>query len=75
MNPLFVAWHTKEPPVWGPVGRLEYDRGIYRFCYTQGARQLVDFRPFDGMDDLAQVYESTELLPLFQNRLLPKSRP
>jgi hypothetical protein len=75
MNPLFVAWHTKEPPAWGPVGRLEYDRGIYRFCYTQGARQLVDFRLFDGMDDLAQVYESTDLFPLFQNRLLPKSRP
>jgi len=75
MNLLLVAWHLKEPPVWGPIGRLAYDGGIYRFCYTHGARQLVDFRPFDAMEDLEQVYESTALLPLFQNRLLPKSCP
>jgi hypothetical protein len=76
MNALFVAWR---PPVddqtgWRPVGRLEYDGELYRFCYTKGAK-LPGFRAFAQMDDLKKIYESEELFPLFANRLLPKSRP
>lgn len=75
MNALFVAWRPdKASSGWRPVGRLIHEDGLYRYCYTQGARQ-PDFRPFSGMDDLEQVYESEELFPLFANRLLPKSRP
>ena len=75
MNALFVAWRPeKASSGWRPVGRLVHDGGLYRFCYTQGARQ-ADFRPFSGMDDLEQVYESEDLFPIFKNRLLPKSRP
>ena len=75
MNALFVAWRPeKASSGWRPVGRLDHDGGLYRYCYTQGARQS-DFRPFSGMDDLEQVYESEELFPVFKNRLLPKSRP
>jgi len=80
MNTLFVAWHTKAPPVgndpvWGPVGRLEFENGVYRFCYIQGANSLSGFQPFAGMEDLGQVYESNKLFPLFANRMLPPSRP
>jgi hypothetical protein len=60
---------------WSPVGRLIHDGQVYRFAYTQGARTAKDFHPFPGMDDLTAVYESTELFPLFANRMLPKSRP
>ncbi len=75
MKSLFVAWHASEPsPIWGPVGRLSYENGHYRFQYTHGAKLLSGFQPFDGMEILEQVYESTELFPLFHNRLLPKSR-
>lgn len=75
MNALFVAWRPeKASSGWRPVGRLVHDGGLYRFCYTQGARQ-ADFRPFSGMDNLEQVYESEDLFPIFKNRLLPKSRP
>jgi hypothetical protein len=75
MNVLFVAWRPEEASSgWRPVGRLMYDGGLYRFCYTRGAHQ-PDFRAFSGMDNLEQVYESEELFPIFQNRLLPKSRP
>jgi HIRAN domain len=75
MNALFVAWRPdKASSGWRPVGRLVHDEGLYQFCYTRAARQ-PDFRPFSGMDDLEQVYESVELFPLFANRLLPKSRP
>lgn len=80
MNSLFVAWHANDPPVWGPVGRLDYEpgpetgSGLYRFQYMRGALSLAGFQPFEGMDDLNQVYESSELFPLFQNRMLPKGR-
>lgn len=54
---------------------MDYDGGIYRFCYTRGARMVGGFCPFPGMPDLEQVYESEELFPLFANRLLSRSRP
>jgi hypothetical protein len=74
---LFVAWRGGDANngSWGPVGRLEYDGGLYRFCYTQGARTVKGFRPFSQMEDLEQVYESNELFPLFANRLLSPKRP
>jgi len=74
---LFVAWRTRDPehPAWGPIGRLEYDDEFYRFFYTQGAQDLPGFQPFPKMDNLNEVYESTELFPLFVNRLLSKRRP
>jgi len=74
---LFVAWRSRDPgnPAWGPVGRLEIDGPFYRYFYTQGARSLPGFQPFAQMGNLDEVYESTELFPLFANRLLSKSRP
>lgn len=75
MNSLFVAWRpAAEHAGWRPVGRLEHDGGLYRFCYTRGA-QREGFRLFSGMAQLDKVYESEELFPLFANRLLPTSRP
>ncbi|MDA1050253.1 MAG: HIRAN domain-containing protein [Planctomycetota bacterium] len=59
---------------WRPVGRLERDGELYRFCYTQGAKK-PGFRAFAQMEQLDQVYESEELFPLFANRLLSESRP
>ena len=77
MSALFVAYRSGDSDRggWAPVGRLEYEDGLYRFCYTQGARTLNGFFPFTKMDDLSQVYESDELFPLFANRLLSRSRP
>ena len=75
MSELFVAWRGDDPQHgWGPVGRLEYDEGVYRFSYTRGARTLIGFRPFPEMSDLDRIYESNELFPLFANRLLSRSR-
>ncbi len=77
MNALFVAWKSSDPAQgsWGPVGRLEHGPEGYRFLYTRGARTLEGFESFTGMPNLEEVYESDELLPLFANRLLSKSRP
>jgi hypothetical protein len=74
MKSLFVAWRSGEEAGWGPVGRLEFDGQRYRFYYVRGAQSLKGFRPFPGMDELNQVYESDELFPLFANRLLSKAR-
>jgi hypothetical protein len=73
---LLVAWRSGTGDRgWGPVGRLEYDGQDYCFVYTRGARTLEGFRPFPQMEDLEQVYVSSELFPIFANRLLSKSRP
>ena len=76
MTSLFVAWRpaTPEQAGWMPVGRLGYDGALYRFCYTRGARKS-GFRLFPQMQRIDQIYESTELFPLFANRLLSQSRP
>jgi len=76
-NALFVAWRSEEPTGgrWGPIGRLEHGAGGYRFVYTRGAQSLPGFRPFPEMPDLGGIYESSELFPLFANRLLTRSRP
>lgn len=81
MNPraLFLAWQDKVDRRWFPVGRLEANaaRSQFRFGYTVGARDaeresgfapLYDFPRFD------QVYESSRLFPLFQNRVMTRSR-
>ncbi len=75
--PLYIAWRSGDPAKarWGPVGRLEFDSGVYRFVYTRGARTMPGFAPFPGLPRLDDVYESDDLFPIFQNRLLSKSRP
>jgi HIRAN domain len=74
---LLVAWRSGSPERggWGPVGRLDYHDTVYRFVYTKGARSLAGFQPFPEMEDLEEIYESTELFPMFANRLLPATRP
>ena len=77
MSTLLAASRSSEPHHggWSPIGRLQFDRGVYRFVYTQGARTAKGVTPFNGMEDLAEIYESPELFPIFANRLLAKSRP
>ena len=77
MSTLLVASRSGEPHKggWSPIGRLEFDRGRYRFLYTRGAITAKGFTPFSGMEKLGEVYESAELFPIFANRLLPESRP
>ncbi len=77
MSSLYVAYRGGDARqgVWGPVGRLDFEAGIYRFSYLKGATQLPGFQPFVEMPHLDEVYESEKLFPLFANRLLSPSRP
>ena len=75
MTVLFVAWQDPEERTWRPVGRLSFEDGFYKFCYTLGAKESKRFIPFGRMKDIEKEYQSNSLFPLFANRLLSKSRP
>lgn len=78
---LFLAWHgAGENRLWFPVGRLDADleSSDYRFRYTGGAERAqseVGFPLILGFPKLAKDYRSTELFPLFRNRVMPRARP
>ena len=78
MRTLFLAWQAPNR-AWFPVGRLDADvqRHDYRFGYTKGARQAehqVGFKPLPSFPEFDRTYESSELFPLFQNRVLDPGR-
>ncbi len=73
-NKLILAWKNPNTRTWTPVGILEYKENKYFFNYTKGAK-VENFNPFGQMIDLEKTYESETLFPIFQNRLLSKSRP
>ena len=78
---LFLAWQDKKPSkAWFPVGRLDADveRSFYRFRYIGGAKQAqeeVGFPLLIEFPDLNGDYQSSELFPLFQNRVMNRARP
>lgn len=84
MKSLFLAWqapeNTSHSRAWFPVGRLDAEPESHRYCfrYTQGARsaqEKVGFAPLLSFPKFEEVYESSDLFPLFQNRVLsPKRR-
>jgi len=76
-NSLYVASRSggRENGNWGPVARLDRVDDGWRFLYLEGAKTLLEFRPFYEFPDVNQIYESDSLFPLFANRLLSKSRP
>jgi len=72
---LYIAWNDTKNRKWTPVGQLSYEKDVFTFCYTQGAKQNENFRPFGAMKDLDKKYEAPSLFPIFENRLLGKNRP
>ena len=78
---LFLAWQDKKPSkAWFPVGRLDADveGSLYRFRYIGGAKRAqkeVGFPLLIEFPDLNRDYQSAELFPLFQNRVMNRARP
>ncbi|EDN71379.1 conserved hypothetical protein [Beggiatoa sp. PS] len=77
MKSVYLVWQEPQTQHWLPVGKLTYhfEKKIYQFTYIKGAEKSSYFVPFGRMKDLHKPYFSTELFPLFANRLLSKSRP
>jgi hypothetical protein len=73
---LYLTWQDPDTRSWHVVGRLfQREDSIYGFNYTKGSLNSNKFTPFSGMDDLKTTYFSTNLFPLFLNRILPVRRP
>jgi hypothetical protein len=77
---LFLAWQDKRlTRAWFPVGRLDVLKTphTYRFRYTQGAeraREKAGFEPLLDFPEWKRSYESSDLFPLFQNRVISPER-
>jgi hypothetical protein len=80
MRSLFLAWQdTAGTRAWYPIGRLDADVKGSRFWfgYTRGAEMAHDkagMEPLDSFPNFGTVYESSELFPLFRNRILGEER-
>ena len=80
-NALFLAWQDKTSShQWFPVGRLDanVERSRYRFRYTGGARRAQHAAGFPLLLEfpiLEREYRSSELFPLFSNRVINRVRP
>jgi hypothetical protein len=78
---LYVTWQDQQSRKYFPVGRLLARNRLgaqeYEFCYLRGAllAEQAGFTHFLAFPDLHQVYLSSDLFPLFKNRLMPRSRP
>ena len=77
---LFLAWQDKRGKVsrpWFPVGRLDVEPAFYRFRYIRGAKRAEKeqgFLPLLDFPHLTVEYQSSELFPLFRNRIIAKGR-
>jgi len=75
VNRLLVAWQHPQSRIIAPVGRLEQQGDRYTFRYLRRASEVEDFRPFIGFPELARSYVSSQLFPLFRQRVMdPKRR-
>ena len=77
---LFLAWHDRtHTRQWFPVGRLDVraDEPEYRFRYIGGAARAQDEVGFPLLLDFPDIkgdYQSSEIFPLFQNRIMSDKR-
>lgn len=75
MMTVYLTWQDSETRRWHTVGELTHDNKQYRFRYTKGVKNSSNFKPFGRLSDIEKSYFSDELFPLFENRILSKSRP
>lgn len=78
LKTLFLAWKNPIGNSWFTIGRLTFDGDKYQFMYTQGvkyAEQKFAFKALPSFPRLNEVYTSTQLFPVFSNRLMSHSRP
>jgi hypothetical protein len=77
---LFLAWQDKaRTRSWFPVGRLDVSDAAspYRFRYVYGAERAhaeTGFEPLVDFPDFHRPYDSSDLFPLFKNRVLTPGR-
>lgn len=75
MRRMAVAWQHPDERSVRPVGLLQYNGQTHEFFYLRTVSEVHDFRPFLNFPDLAHVYRSTELFPMFSQRIMSPRRP
>lgn len=73
----YLVWQDPAGRSWVPVGRLTLSAdGMYSFFYTKGSRKAkaFGFGKIHGLPE-DRVSESSELFPIFANRLMQPKRP
>ena len=78
MKKLFLAWQEPQSRHWFPIGQLTFDGKNYHFAYIQGVKKAQaesNFRLLHSFPERDRIYTSSELFPLFSNRLMRRSRP
>lgn len=77
---LFLAWQDRrQTRAWFPIGRLDVLSvpRAYRFRYTRGAesaQEKAGFEPLLDFPEWERDYNSSELFPLFRNRVISSER-
>ena len=78
MKKLFLAWQDSKSRHWFPIGKLTFNGKNYHFVYTHGVKKAQtesNFQLLHSFPERDRVYTSSELFPLFSNRLMRPSRP
>jgi hypothetical protein len=71
---LYVAWQDPDTRTWRTIARLRRTGDEYEFLFTRGVTKLNSI-PLDLFRmDVNKRYRSTDLIPLFRNRLLSRNR-
>jgi hypothetical protein len=74
---LIVAWQNPNNRNWLPIGILEKDGDFYVYRYINAVQEAIKTGRFDFMfqfRDIHAVYQSSELFPIFKDKLFQKSR-
>jgi hypothetical protein len=73
---LLVAWQHPTSRIISAVGRLaQHPDGHYSFVYLRRAQDVAGFQRFIGFSDVDRRYESSQLFPLFRQRVMDPRRP
>ncbi|MGH3688038.1 MAG: hypothetical protein ACRDRU_15540 [Pseudonocardiaceae bacterium] len=72
---MAVAWQHPDERSVRPVGLLQYDGQTHEFFYLHAVSEVHDFRPFLNFPDLARIYRSADLFPMFSQRVMSARRP
>lgn len=72
---VYAAWQDETSRSWHTIGRLTRLKNEYEFVFTKGSSILGAMpKTLFGMDTF-NVYRSSDLLPLFKNKLPSRNRP
>lgn len=75
---IILSWQDiVNTRLWFPIARLTQQQDGYLFRYVNGVKQAEThgFKGLAGLNERTETYYSKGLFPLFQNRILNKSRP